>query len=139
MNARAYYLLRLHCAHVQLMLYRPFLQYISKKTVKSDVRATKFAMSCIAVSREAICIGSEMNSRNLLLGAYWFELYTIFSAIMALVFPIMDRNHDLDISGLLNDAKSGREVLRQLSSSSMAADRCIQMLAVSLQELYSFS
>ncbi|KAH8819820.1 fungal-specific transcription factor domain-containing protein [Xylogone sp. PMI_703] len=128
-NDRAYYLLCLHCAHVQLLLYRPFLHYISKRAEQTDSRAKRLAMSCIAMSRETIHIGLEMNSRDLLLGAYWFEFYTIFSAILALVVPIMDRNHDLDISELLQDAKAGREILTQLSSSCMAADRCSQMLA----------
>ncbi|RFU29420.1 hypothetical protein B7463_g6943, partial [Scytalidium lignicola] len=127
-NLKANYLLQLHCAHVRLMLYRPFLHYISKKTEKIDLRVKEFATSCINVSREVIRIGSEMNSRNLFFGAYWFEHYTIFSAIMALVFPIMDRNHDFDVSELLREAKAGREVLKLLSSSSMAADRCNQML-----------
>jgi hypothetical protein len=113
------------------MLYRPFIHYLSNTVLdKADCRARKFADACINVSRETIQIAVEMNKRELLVGAYWFEFYTIFSAIMALFFPILDRCHELDVSKLLEEAKIGRDILMHLVPKSIAANRCYQMLAV---------
>ena len=126
----------MYYAHVRLMLYRPFLHYISKTmTGNADQRARALAASCINISREVIQIGTAMKTQNLLVGAYWFEFYTIFSAIMALVFPILDRSHDLNISELFQDAKTGREILMHQAPISMAADRCFQMLRVRISHL----
>ncbi len=119
------------------MLYRPFLHYISNSAAdKTDCRAQKFANSCINVSREIIHIAVEMNVRELLVGAYWFEFYTIFSATIALFFPILDKDYVLDISELLQYAKVGRDVLMHLAPRSMAANRCYQMLIVSSLNVY---
>jgi hypothetical protein len=118
------------------MLYRPFLHYISKTmTGNADRRARTFAASCINISREVIKISTEMTKRSLLVGAYWFEFYTILSAVMALVFPVLDRSHDLDISELSQDAKTGREILMHHAPSSMAANRCYQMLGVRISSI----
>ncbi len=115
------------------MLYRPFLHYVSQDVVgKADYRAKDFAVSCINVCREIIQIAADMNMRELLVGAYWFEFYTIFSAIVGLVFPILETSHDLDVSQLSQDAKVGRDILMHLGPQSIAANRCHQMLAVSL-------
>jgi hypothetical protein len=72
-----------------------------------------------------------MSSGGFLDGAYWFEFFTILSVIMALVVPIMDREHDLDVGELLKAARLGRLILVRQANKSMAATRCWQILAVS--------
>ena len=137
MYVRANFLLHIYYGHVRLMLYRPFVHYISKTTTnKVDGRAQRFAVACIDASREIIRIAIEMNRRDLLVGAFWFEFYTIFSAIMALTFPILDRSHGLNISELLGEAQAGREILMHLAPRSLTANRCYQMLAVRAFNIY---
>lgn len=128
-------LLRLAYAHVQMMLFRPFLHYASGKTCAGknvDERSYAAAASCITVCRNIIHITSEMKRRGLLVGAYWFTMYTTFFSIISLVYYVLE-NPDLPAgTEILADASDGQEALRGLAQRSMAADRCSTTLRVSL-------
>jgi hypothetical protein len=71
-----------------------------------------------------------MSNGGFLDGAYWFEFYTILSAILALVLPILDREHDLDAYELLKKVRAGRETLARQAHRSSTAARCSQILTV---------
>ena len=121
-------------AYLQMFLYRPFLHYASKPLHKitDDKRAYACAAACVSVSRNVIHITSEMSRRNLLIGAYWFVMYTTLMAIMSLVFFVLE-NPDIPSSHeIIKDAQEGKDILAGLAKRSMAADRCTQTLAVSL-------
>lgn len=120
-------------AHAQMMLYRPFLHYVSQtcKSKTVDQRAFACASACVSVSRNIVHITMEMKRQGLLIGAYWFSMYTTFFAILSLVFYALE-NHDTTTSNeVLRDAMEGKEVLAQLAKRSMAADRCTETLKVS--------
>lgn len=134
MYLRAQQLLRLAYAHVQMMLYRPFLHYVSQKTHAGkpvDDRSYACAAACVSVSRNIVHITAEMKRRGLLTGAYWFTMYTTFFAILSLVFFVLE-NPDKDGSqDILADATAGRAALAGLARRSLAADRCSMSLSVS--------
>jgi hypothetical protein len=70
-------LLRLSYAHVQMMLYRPFLHYVSHKHCAGkniDERSYACAAACVSVSRNIVHITTEMKKRGLLVGAFWFTM-----------------------------------------------------------------
>lgn len=125
-------LLRMAYAHVQMILYRPFLHYVSQtcqsRTV--DKRSYACAAACVSVSRNVIHITGEMMRRGLLVGAYWFTMYTTFFAIMSLVFFILENPDDPTSEDLLRDAQQGKETLASLAKRSMAADRFTATLSV---------
>lgn len=116
-----------------MMLYRPFLHYVSH-TCKSrvvDKRSYACAAACVSVSRNVVHIACEMKRKGLLAGAYWFTMYTTFFAILSLVFYALE-NPDNDASqDVLRVATEGKETLRKLTKRSMAADRCSATLQVS--------
>lgn len=116
------------------MLYRPFLHYVSQKfkTSHTDPRAYACASACVSVSRNIIHITTEMKKRKLLVGAYWFIMYTTFFGIMSLVYFALENPDNPTTQELLRDAKEGKEVLGKLAKRSMAADRCAITLAVRL-------
>lgn len=126
-------------AHTQMMLYRPFLHYIgnqSRQTVKcTDKRAFACAAACISVSRNIVHITGEMKRRGLLIGAYWFTMYTTFFAILSLVYFYLDNLDNPASHDVLRDAQEGRETLEQVAKRSMAADRCSVVLGVSSSRL----
>ena len=66
-------LLRISYAHAELMLYRPFLHYISRKSRSSplDKQSGACAGACLSVSRNIIRITTEMEKSGLLVGSYW--------------------------------------------------------------------
>ena len=127
------HLLRMAYAHAQMMLYRPFLHYVSH-TCKSrviDKRSYACAAACVSVSRNIVHIACELRRKGLLAGAYWFTMYTTFFAILSLVFYALE-NPDNDASqDVLRVATEGKETLRKLAKRSMAADRCSATLQVS--------
>ncbi|KAH8815871.1 fungal-specific transcription factor domain-containing protein [Xylogone sp. PMI_703] len=131
-------LLRLAYAHVQMMLYRPFLHYVSRRSSANKVmddRSYACAAACVSVSRNIVHITSEMKKRGLLIGAYWFTMYTTFFAILSLVFFVLE-NPDKDGSKeILADANAGKDALVGLARKSLAADRCSATLQVLFEQL----
>lgn len=136
--ARVQQLLRMAYAYVQMFLYRPFLHYISKSSqrIHIDKRSYACAAACVSVSRNVIHITQEMSRRGLLIGSFWFTMYTTFLAIMALVFFALENPDSKSSEDVMEDARTGKEILAKLAKGSMAADRCTQTLSVSIRLLF---
>ncbi|KAI9751972.1 MAG: hypothetical protein M4579_005808 [Chaenotheca gracillima] len=134
---RAQHLLRMAYAHVQMMLYRPFLHYVSQSANSHGIDKRSYACgaACVSVSRNIIHITSEMKKRNLLIGAYWFTMYTTFFAILSLVFFVLENPDNLGSPEILKDAVEGRDTLQSLAKRSMAADRCTATLVSVFDQL----
>jgi hypothetical protein len=117
-----------------MMLYRPFLHYVSQKTCANkaiDDRSYACAAAGVSVSRNIVHITAEMKKRGLLVGAYWFTMYTTFFAILSLVFFVLNNPDKPGSQEILADANDGKETLRGLARRSQAADRCSTALQVS--------
>ena len=119
-------------AYVQMFLYRPFLHYVSKTShhPNTDKRSFACAAACVSVSRNVIHITQEMNKRGLLIGSFWFVMYTTFLAILALVFFALENPDSRSSEDIIQDAIIGKDILANLARQSMAADRCTQTLGV---------
>jgi hypothetical protein len=118
--------------HAQLLLYRPFLHYVSQsyKNKPVDQRAFACASACISVSRNIIHITAEMKKRGLLTGAYWFSMYTSFFAIISVLYYVLENPNSPTSHELFLEALEGKEVLAHFAKTSMAADRCTATLNV---------
>lgn len=118
--------------HAQLLLYRPFLHYVSLsyKNKPVDQRAFACASACISVSRNIIHITAEMKRRGLLIGAYWFSMYTTFFAIISILYFVLENPDSLTSAELFRDALEGKQVLAYFAKRSLAADRCTATLNV---------
>src|ERR1700760_349639 len=119
-------------AHAQMMLYRPFLHYVSqtKDPQLVDKRSYACAAACVSVSRNIVHIAVEMKKRGLLGGAYWFSMYTTFFAILSLVFYALENPENEASKDVLKVAKEGKDTLESLAAQAMAADRCNETLKV---------
>lgn len=119
--------------HAQLLLYRPFLHYVSQsfQTPAVDQRAFACASACISVSRNIIHITDEMKNRGMLVGAYWFSMYTTFFAIISILYFVLENPTSPTSQELYREAEKGKEVLAHFAKRSMAADRCTTTLNVS--------
>lgn len=126
-------LLRMSYAHVQMILYRPFLHYVAGKCqIRGvDKRSYACAAACVSVSRNIVHITAQMKKRGLLIGAYWFTMYTTYFAILSLVFFVLENPDSLTGKEIMKDAMEGKDTLASLAKRSMAADRCSRSLAVS--------
>lgn len=127
-------LLRFAYAHVQMVLYRPFLHYVSPRiSAGKDVNERAYACGAagISVARNIVHIGTEMRKQVSLVGPYWFTLFTEFFAIISLVFFVLENQDKPGSVEILADAVAGKEMISELSGKSMVADRISGSLAVS--------
>ncbi|PWY92343.1 hypothetical protein BO70DRAFT_357455 [Aspergillus heteromorphus CBS 117.55] len=131
-------LLRISYAHVQVMMYRPFLHYVSSGSQARGVdrRSYACAAACVSVSRNIVHITTGMHKRGLLNGSFWFTMYTTYFAILSLLFFVLE-NPDSPTAkdGVLKDAMEGKNTLAGLAKKSMAADRCSQSLSCVFKNL----
>lgn len=121
-------------AHIQLFLYRPFLHYVSQNVQEKnvDTRSYACAAACVSVSRNIVHLTGQMKRRGLLVGSYWFYMYTTFFAIISLVFYVLENPQSPRVEDILNDAHEGKDTLAALAAKSLAADRCSIILAVGI-------
>lgn len=137
-------LLHLSFFHVQLILYRPFIHYLSRNIVANspDSLSIQRARNSIDVARAAVNLAQDMLRKNLLIGSYWYGSYTIFYSVAGLLFYIheahpTDKASTMEYEEVLKDAEVGRNVLLQLRDSSMAADRTFNLLNKLFEKLNS--
>ncbi|KAG0669005.1 hypothetical protein C6P45_004222 [Maudiozyma exigua] len=132
---RANKLLHLSFLHVQIILYRPFIHYVSHKYAASvpDPLSLQRARNCINVSRTVVKLGQEMLDKSLIAGSYWYANYTIFYSVAGLLFYTheaepSDKESAREYYDILKDAKDGRNLLLRLKDTSMAANRTYNIL-----------
>lgn len=130
---RVRHLLRFVYAHVQLVLYRPFLHYVSPRLsqgTKIDELSYACAAAAISVSRNIVHIGLEIRKQRVLSGPYWFMLYTEFFAVLSLVFYAIENPEKPGSAEVLADARAGQKMIADLAEKSISADRVTKSLKV---------
>lgn len=128
---RAQYLLRMAFSHVQMLLYRPFLHYVSRpKHQGCDKRLYASGANCVNVARKIVHTARDMSNQGILNGAYWFTMYTCFFSVITLVYFVLENPDDTTSLEVLRDAETGRELLSSIKELSLAAKRCSMALAV---------
>ncbi|KAI5457834.1 hypothetical protein BGZ63DRAFT_364201 [Mariannaea sp. PMI_226] len=135
---RVRHLLRFAYAHVQLVLYRPFLHYVSPRLshgTKIDELSYACAAAAISVSRNIVHIGLEIRKQRVLSGPYWFMLYTEFFAVLSLVFYAIENPEKPGSGEVLADARAGRQMIAALADKSVAAERVSNALTVLFEQL----
>lgn len=118
------------------MLYRPFLHYASPRLSAGkhvDDGCYAMAAAAVTVSRNIVHIGMEIQKQPVLVGPYWFALYTQFFAIISLIFYVLENPDKPGATEVLADARAGSEVIAGLSHRSLAADRITLALKVSFK------
>ncbi|KAI2626713.1 fungal-specific transcription factor domain-containing protein [Hypoxylon sp. NC1633] len=131
-------LLRFTFAHVQMVLYRPFLHYVSPR-ISAGKGVNERAYACgaagISVARNIVHIAREMRKQVPLVGPYWFTLFTEFFAIITLVFFVLENQDKPGSAEILADAVAGKEMISELSRKSMVADRISSSLTMLFDQL----
>ncbi|GAP90000.1 putative C6 transcription factor [Rosellinia necatrix] len=131
-------LLRFAFAHVQMVLYRPFLHYVSPRfCAGKDVSERAYACGAayITVARNIVHIGTEMRRQVSLVGPYWFTLFSEFFAIISLVFFVLENQDKPGSKEILADAIAGKNMISELAAKSMVADRISQSLETLFDQL----
>ncbi|PKK52593.1 hypothetical protein CI102_3270 [Trichoderma harzianum] len=114
-------------AHVQWVMYRPFLHYVSNDFQSQDIdrRSYGCATACISVSRNIIHITTEMYNRRLLNGSSWFAVHMIYYAVFTLAYFLLENpGPPATTDGILKDTLEGKNTLAGLATNSIAVERC---------------
>lgn len=117
-----------------MVLYRPFLHYVSPRfCTGKDVSERAYACGAayITVARNIVHIGTEMRKQVSLVGPYWFTLFSEFFAIISLVFFVLENPDKPGSKEILGDAIAGRDMISELAAKSTVADRIAKSLEVS--------
>ncbi|KAK6199206.1 transcriptional regulator [Scheffersomyces amazonensis] len=160
----ANYYLHLAFLNCQIMLYRPFIHFISDgggvqtNSQNSDPRSLIRGRNCIKVARLVVKLADKMIAKNLLVGTYWFSMYTIFFSIACLIYYFHFANYhnnnpnnpnfqsganyvgvlfddDLNIDMIKKDIEVGRRLLDHLKNSSSASTRIYNILNTLFEQL----
>lgn len=151
----ANYYLHLSFLNCQNNLYRPFIHYISNgyQASNSDPRSLIRGRNCIKVARMVVKLANKMIDQHLLLGTYWFSMYTIFFSIACLIYYFHFANYnnqntnqgvnyagvlfddDLNIEMIRKDIEIGRKVLDTLKNMSPASSRIYNILNKLFEQL----
>lgn len=145
----AKYYLHFAFLNCQLSLYRPFIHYISKGSIfkNTDPRALIRGRNCIKVARLVVKLANKMIHQDLLIGTYWFSMYTIFFSTACLVYYYHAANYndngsnnmsvnyagvyfddDLNIDMIRKDIELGKKVLDNLKNMSNSSLRIYNIL-----------
>lgn len=141
----------------QIMLYRPFIHFVSSGNIQnSDPRSLIRGRNCIKVARTVVKLANKMIDQNLLVGTYWFSMYTIFFSIACLIYyyhfasnnpnsptnATMGVNYagilfddDLNIDMIKNDIAIGKKVLDNLKNNSNSSLRIYNILNTLFEQL----
>ncbi|KXJ89969.1 fungal-specific transcription factor domain-domain-containing protein [Microdochium bolleyi] len=133
-------LLRFAFAHVQMMLYRPFLHHNPRQSPGQpavDNRVYALAAAGIHVCRNIVHIGLEIKKRAALIGPYWFNTYTQFTAVLCLVIYILNNPQAPALPAILSDAQLGKDSISSFTQKSLAADRITAALNALFKQLPS--
>ena len=137
--SRAQHLLRLAFTHVQIVLYKPFLHYISCS--RTDTATTgqcyAYAAACVDVSRNIIHNARQLEKQDTLDVPHWFSIYTTFCATLSLVFYVWENAEVEGTLQTLKDAEYGRDVLGKLAYKSTAAGSHSETLAVRFKSIWT--
>lgn len=153
----ANYYIHLAFLNCQIMLYRPFIHFVSNGNITtSDPRSLIRGRNCIKVARTVVKLANKMIDQNLLVGTYWFSMYTIFFSIACLVYyyhfasnnPNSPKNatmgvnyagilfdDDLNIDMIKNDIEIGKKVLNNLKNNSNSSLRIYNILNTLFEQL----
>ncbi|EGV63939.1 Gypsy retrotransposon integrase-like protein 1 [Yamadazyma tenuis] len=153
----ANYYLHLAFLNCQIMLYRPFIHFIShgNDSKASDPRSLIRGRNCIKVARSVVKLANRMIDQNLLVGTYWFSMYTIFFSIACLIYyyHFVNSSHnlndynsssnyagvlfddDLNLDMIKKDIEVGKKVLDNLKGNSNASLRIYNILNQLFEQL----
>ncbi|AAS53050.2 AER370Wp [Eremothecium gossypii ATCC 10895] len=128
-------MLHLSFLHVQLILYRPFINYLSRSNSSStnSTLSVQRAKNCISVARTVISLAAEMFDKGMLVGTSWFSIYTIFFSVTGLNYYVREvtptyKQAIAEYKQILESVELGTDILSKLKTTSVAAGRIYNVL-----------
>ncbi|OAP61627.1 hypothetical protein AYL99_03830 [Fonsecaea erecta] len=120
-----------------ILLYRPFLHYLAKARSENppDVRLLRCAACCVKISRFTISRSNEMLQKGFLAPAAWQSVYTVFLALVTLVFFLATQHGNKDYAVIQKETETGVRILARTSCQDIGSRRCLDVLRVLTKRL----
>lgn len=127
--------LRLAYAHVEMVLYRPFLHHLVRRSSDAipDLRSYACGSACVKAAMQVIWLVQHMEKQNMLTGTYWLTVYMTFFASMALLLFSVADHQDPTARDALQAAEEGRRILKVLAESCLTAAEAADSLTVCME------
>src|ERR1700712_2532065 len=119
----------------QFVLYQPFLHYLIQMANGLPIIRiqSQHALACIKIASTTISRSEIMHQRGLLAPASWSVIYTLFQAVMCLLFLIATHNGTSRPSEAWKKGELGIRLLATMRCFDNGAVRCIWIIKVSLK------
>ncbi|KAK4989692.1 Gypsy retrotransposon integrase-like protein 1 [Elasticomyces elasticus] len=128
---RSQLLLRLAYAHVQMVLYRPFLHHVMKSSEPGRIfhyKAYACGSACVKAAMQVVWLAQTLDSHGALNEAYWFTIYILSFAATSLMFFVLSSDGDPTIRETAEAAENAKGLLRRLARYNRSAQRCYESL-----------
>ncbi|SZF05710.1 unnamed protein product [Blumeria hordei] len=130
-NYRTQKFLSLAFAHVQMMLYRPFLSFVSDNTFGNENK-NKMSQACASayykVCQNVVQIVKEVQKRGIVVGPSWFMINITSFATLSLVYFNCQRSKSSAPLDIHVDAPGGLDVAKLIAQ--RKRDACSYLSAI---------
>ncbi|KAJ9602912.1 Gypsy retrotransposon integrase-like protein 1 [Cladophialophora chaetospira] len=120
----------------QFVLYQPFLHYLIQMANGMPIPRiqSQHALACIKIASTTITRSEIMHQRGLLAPASWSVIYTLYQAVMCLLFLIATHNGTSRPSEAWKKGELGIRLLATMRCFDNGAVRCLWIIKVGLSE-----
>ncbi|OAP62996.1 hypothetical protein AYL99_02223 [Fonsecaea erecta] len=121
----------------QFVLYQPFLHYLIQMADGAPITRTQsqHALACIKIAATTITRAEVMLQRGLLAPASWSVIYTLFLAVMCLLFLIATHNGTSRPSEAWKKGELGIRLLATMRCYDNGAVRCLWIIKMVIKQL----
>ncbi|KIX08338.1 uncharacterized protein Z518_02994 [Rhinocladiella mackenziei CBS 650.93] len=121
----------------QLVLFQPFLHYLVQMANGTAITRTQsqHALACMKVAATTITRSEAMHQRGLLCPASWSTIYTLFLAVMCLLFLIATHNGTARPSEAWRKGELGIRLLAAMRCFDNGAVKCLLIIKMLIRRL----
>jgi hypothetical protein len=127
-------LLRVAYAHVQMVLYRPFLHHALKDMRSNNspvsMKAYSCGSSCIKAASQVVWLAETLESYNLFNEAHWFTTLICSFTAACLVLFVMSNEGDPTLSEVEGAVRRIKGLCYRHSAQNPSMARCYRFLEV---------
>lgn len=123
-------------AFARIILYRPFLHYLTQRSDNVHEHQLRCAYHCIMASHEVIRRSEVMLQQGYLGPASWHSMYTIFLAVVTLIFYLASQHDNPEAQKVRYDVEVGVRILSSTTCKDSGSDKCLEVLRVGIPETF---
>ena len=132
-NNRSQLLLRLAHAHVQMVLYRPFLHHALKNMRHSSrisLKAYACGSACIKAAMQVVWLVETLEACNLFNEAHWFSTFIVSFTAACLVLFVMSNEGDPTLKETEDAVRRIKNLCQRHANENPSFLRCYKFLEV---------